>query len=105
MVWLLGAAGGPAALVAMECGWIVTEVGRQPWVVYRLLTTSQAATTNTGIIATLTAVIVLYGVVGSPPSSYCGCSLDAGAGKGEQRGVGPIRAASMAPRTAADEPA
>ncbi|HWE68709.1 MAG TPA: cytochrome ubiquinol oxidase subunit I [Acidimicrobiales bacterium] len=62
--WWLGAALGPAAVVAMECGWIVTEVGRQPWVVYRLLTTSQAATTNTGIVTTLTAVIVLYAVLG-----------------------------------------
>ena len=63
--WWLAAACGPAAVVAMECGWIVTEVGRQPWIVYRLLTTSQAATTNSGIIASLTAVIVLYAVLGT----------------------------------------
>ena len=62
--WLLASVCGPAALVAMECGWIVTEVGRQPWVVYKLLSTSQAATTNQGVIATLTAVIVLYGLLG-----------------------------------------
>ena len=62
--WWLAAACGPAALVAMECGWIVTEVGRQPWVVYRLLTTAAAATTNRGVIATLTAVIILYAVLG-----------------------------------------
>jgi cytochrome d ubiquinol oxidase subunit I len=62
--WWLAAACGPAALVAMECGWIVTEVGRQPWIVYRLLTTAQAATTNRGVIASLSAVIVLYAVLG-----------------------------------------
>ncbi|HXN37819.1 MAG TPA: cytochrome ubiquinol oxidase subunit I [Solirubrobacteraceae bacterium] len=62
--WWLAVACGPAALVAMECGWIVTEVGRQPWVVYRLLTTAQAATTNQGVIASLTAVIALYAVLG-----------------------------------------
>lgn len=62
--WLLAVAAGPAAVVAMEAGWIVTEVGRQPWVVYRLLTTAQAATTNGGVIDTLTAVIVLYSVLG-----------------------------------------
>ncbi len=62
--WWLAAACGPAALVAMECGWIVTEVGRQPWVVYKLLTTAAAATTNRGVIASLTAVIVLYAVLG-----------------------------------------
>ena len=62
--WRLGILCGPAALVAMECGWIVTEVGRQPWVVYQLMTTSQATTANGGVIDSLTAVIVLYAVLG-----------------------------------------
>jgi len=62
--WWLAILCGPAALVAMECGWIVTEVGRQPWVVYQLMTTSQAATTNGGVIDSLTAVIVLYAALG-----------------------------------------
>lgn len=62
--WRLAFVCGPAALVAMECGWIVTEVGRQPWVVYKLLRTSQAVTTNQGIITSLTAVIVLYALLG-----------------------------------------
>jgi cytochrome d ubiquinol oxidase subunit I len=62
--WWLAILSGPAALVAMECGWIVTEVGRQPWVVYQLMTTAQAATTNGGVIDSLTAVIVLYAVLG-----------------------------------------
>jgi len=62
--WLLAAGAGPAALVAMEAGWIVTEVGRQPWVVYELMTTAQAATTNRGVIASLSAVIVFYALLG-----------------------------------------
>jgi cytochrome d ubiquinol oxidase subunit I len=62
--WLLAAGAGPAAVVAMEAGWLVTEVGRQPWVVYKLLTTAQAATTNGGVYDSLTAVIVLYAVLG-----------------------------------------
>ena len=62
--WWLAVLCGPAALVAMECGWIVTEVGRRPWVVYQLMTTSQAATTNGGVIDSLTAVIVVYVVLG-----------------------------------------
>jgi cytochrome d ubiquinol oxidase subunit I len=64
LFWLLGAVSGLAAIAAMECGWVVTEVGRQPWVVYRLLTTSAAATTNGGVIASLSIVIVLYAVLG-----------------------------------------
>src|ERR1700730_17046151 len=33
LFWLLGAVSGVAAIAAMEAGWVVTEVGRQPWVV------------------------------------------------------------------------
>jgi cytochrome d ubiquinol oxidase subunit I len=65
LFWLLGAVSGVAATVAMECGWVVTEVGRQPWVVYRLQTTTAAATTNGGVVASLTIVIVLYAVLGA----------------------------------------
>ena len=65
LFWLAGAVSGVAAIVAMECGWVVTEVGRQPWVVYRLQTTAAAATTNGGIIASLTLVIILYAVLGA----------------------------------------
>ena len=64
LFWLAGAVSGLAAIVAMECGWVVTEVGRQPWVVYQLQTTTAAATTNGGVIASLTIVIVGYAVLG-----------------------------------------
>lgn len=64
LFWWLAVSSGPAAVLAMEAGWIVTEVGRQPWVVYKLLTTAQAATTNHGIVASLSLVIVLYAVLG-----------------------------------------
>jgi cytochrome bd ubiquinol oxidase subunit I len=62
--WWAGAVSGVAAIVAMECGWVVTEVGRQPWVVYGLQTTTQAATTNGGVIASLSFVVVGYAVLG-----------------------------------------
>jgi cytochrome bd ubiquinol oxidase subunit I len=64
LFWLLGAVSGLAAIVAMEAGWVVTEVGRQPWVVYRLQTTTQAATTNGGVITSLSIVIAAYAVLG-----------------------------------------
>src|SRR6266699_7280468 len=64
-LWLAGAVSGLAAIVAMECGWVVTEVGRQPWVVYRLQITAAAATTNGGVITSLNIIIVLYAVVGA----------------------------------------
>lgn len=42
--YLVAAAAGPGALLALICGWLVTEVGRQPWVVYRVMTATQAVT-------------------------------------------------------------
>lgn len=42
-------AAGPLALVALIAGWITTEVGRQPWVVYQVMFTSQAVTGAEGI--------------------------------------------------------
>ena len=65
LFWALGAVSGLAAVVAMECGWVVTEVGRQPWVVYGLQTTAQAATTNGGVLTSLSIVVVVYGVIGA----------------------------------------
>jgi cytochrome d ubiquinol oxidase subunit I len=40
---------GPASLVALVAGWVTTEVGRQPWVVYRVMLTSEAVTGAGGI--------------------------------------------------------
>jgi cytochrome bd ubiquinol oxidase subunit I len=54
------AVSGVAAAVAMECGWIVTEVGRQPWVVYGLLRTSAAVNPAPGIAAGLPVLTVVY---------------------------------------------
>ena len=34
----------PLGFIALEAGWVVTEAGRQPWVVYRLLRTADAVT-------------------------------------------------------------
>ena len=40
---------GPAALVALIAGWITTEVGRQPWIVYEVMRTEEAVTGAEGI--------------------------------------------------------
>jgi cytochrome d ubiquinol oxidase subunit I len=40
---------GPASVAALIAGWVVTEVGRQPWVVYRVMTTADAVTGARGI--------------------------------------------------------
>ena len=65
-VWFLraGAAAGVAAVVALECGWIVTEVGRQPWTVFKLLRTEDAVTGASGIWITFAIALVLYTALG-----------------------------------------
>jgi cytochrome bd ubiquinol oxidase subunit I len=57
---------GPLMALAMECGWIVTEEGRQPWVIQGYLLTKNAATTAPGVdIAFLvfTAIYIALGVI------------------------------------------
>jgi cytochrome d ubiquinol oxidase subunit I len=64
--WFLRATAisGVAAIVALECGWIVTEVGRQPWIVYEVLRTEDAVTQAEGVWVSLAAVLVLYSALG-----------------------------------------
>ena len=60
----LGAAAGVLSVITMEAGWVVTEVGRQPWIVYDYMKVEDAATGNTGVWITFFAVIALYVGVG-----------------------------------------
>ena len=53
-------ASGPAAVIAMEAGWFVTEFGRQPWIVYGILRTSQAATSAPALGPTFGIFLVIY---------------------------------------------
>ncbi len=64
--WFLRACtvAGIAAIVSMEAGWVVTEVGRQPWTVNGLLLTSDAVTTHGNVWILFGATVVLYTVVG-----------------------------------------
>ncbi|MFD8227437.1 cytochrome ubiquinol oxidase subunit I [Streptomyces massasporeus] len=63
--WFLRAVGvsGAAAVVAMEAGWVTTEVGRQPWIVYRLMRTEEAVSPAGGLAWGLVAVIVVYSLL------------------------------------------
>ncbi len=51
---------GPAAVVALIAGWVTTEVGRQPWVVYRVMRTSQAVTGASGIPVSYATLAIVY---------------------------------------------
>jgi cytochrome bd ubiquinol oxidase subunit I len=63
--WFLRVASvaGVAAILAMEAGWVVTEVGRQPFIVRNYMTVQQAATTNQGVWITFLVITVLYLIV------------------------------------------
>jgi cytochrome d ubiquinol oxidase subunit I len=63
--WFLRAASvaGVGAVVAMWAGWVVTEVGRQPWIVDHTLRTEDAVTRADGVWVSLGVVLVLYAAV------------------------------------------
>jgi cytochrome d ubiquinol oxidase subunit I len=64
--WFLrvASAAGVAAIVTMEAGWVVSEVGRQPWIVYNLMKVEDAATANSGVWVTFIVVLLLYPALG-----------------------------------------
>jgi len=51
---------GPASVIALVAGWVTTEVGRQPWVVYRVMLTSQAVTRASGIPVGYASLALIY---------------------------------------------
>ena len=51
---------GPAAVVALEAGWITTEVGRQPWIVYGVMRTRDAVSTASGLRFGYFVLVVVY---------------------------------------------
>jgi cytochrome d ubiquinol oxidase subunit I len=56
---------GPLSVVALISGWITTEVGRQPWIVYRVMRTSEAVTGADGIpVGYATLAVVYLGLAG-----------------------------------------
>jgi cytochrome d ubiquinol oxidase subunit I len=65
--WFLRAVAvsGVAAIVALESGWIVTEVGRQPWIVYEVMRTKDAVTDASGIWVTFGLALALYTALGA----------------------------------------
>jgi cytochrome d ubiquinol oxidase subunit I len=63
--WFLRAAvlAGPAAVLALECGWVVTEVGRQPWIVYRVMRVRDAVSDAPGLRFGYFLLLAVYAVL------------------------------------------
>jgi cytochrome bd ubiquinol oxidase subunit I len=53
-------AAGPLSMVALIAGWVTTEVGRQPWIVYRVMPTADAVTGAPGIPVGYATLAVTY---------------------------------------------
>jgi cytochrome d ubiquinol oxidase subunit I len=82
-------AAGPLSLVALIAGWVVTEVGRQPWVVYRVMRTNEAVTRSDSLEIGFAFLVVVYVSLGAavawllrrlarrPPATEVAGSLEA----------------------------
>jgi cytochrome d ubiquinol oxidase subunit I len=55
---------GPLGFVALECGWVVTEVGRQPWIIYGVMRSQEAVTPMHGLVVPFTVLSIVYVVLG-----------------------------------------
>lgn len=62
MLWAI-----PLPYIAIQMGWILTEVGRQPWIVYGLMKTSDAASPIAGsqVLTSLIAFVLVYSLLGA----------------------------------------
>ncbi|MCB0323623.1 MAG: cytochrome ubiquinol oxidase subunit I [Bdellovibrionales bacterium] len=60
--WFLAAlsASAPLGFIAVEAGWIVTEVGRQPWIIYGVMKTADSLTEMPGIQYSLAFYVFAY---------------------------------------------
>lgn len=63
-LWSLSVA-GPLAVLALEAGWVVTEVGRQPWIVQGVMRTADAVTEAAGLWWVYLATVSIYAVLGA----------------------------------------
>jgi cytochrome d ubiquinol oxidase subunit I len=56
---------GPMGFICIEAGWTVTEVGRQPWIVYEIVRTADAVTPMPGLIVPFSVFTILYFFLGA----------------------------------------
>jgi cytochrome d ubiquinol oxidase subunit I len=50
----------PLGFIAIETGWIVTEVGRQPWIIFGVMRTADAVTPMPGLVVPFVTFTLLY---------------------------------------------
>ncbi|MBL8783064.1 MAG: cytochrome ubiquinol oxidase subunit I [Alphaproteobacteria bacterium] len=96
---------GPAGFVAVLCGWITTEVGRQPFTVYGLLRTTESASplAAPALVGSLTAFVIVYFAVFGAGAFYL-LRLMSHAPKVDEPGLeaAPLRTAGITPAPAVE---
>ena len=63
ILWLI-VAGGPLSMIAIQAGWWMTEVGRQPWILRGIMTVDEAATSSGSVDIMVIAFALLYLILG-----------------------------------------
>ena len=53
----------PLGFVAVEAGWTVTEVGRQPWIIYGVMRTRDAVSPMPGLVWPLSSIVIVYAIL------------------------------------------
>jgi len=94
-LYLLAAtAMGPAGFVAVICGWITAEVGRQPYIVYGVMRTAEAVSPIRAgqAAASLTGFLTIYAIVFSVGVLYILRLMAEGPAVVADHGTGPPRA-------------
>jgi cytochrome bd ubiquinol oxidase subunit I len=54
----------PSGMIALEMGWIVTEVGRQPWIIYKVMKVSDSVTQVSGLFGVFVCTVLIYTLLG-----------------------------------------
>lgn len=62
--WLYFTFLAPLGFIALEAGWVVTEVGRQPWIIYGIMKTKEAVTPMPGMEFSFYMYVLVYFVLG-----------------------------------------
>jgi cytochrome d ubiquinol oxidase subunit I len=95
---------GPAGFVAVIAGWVTTEVGRQPYTVYRLLRTADSASplAAPAVGSALVAFVIVYFIVFAAGAFYLLRLMNRPPHPGEEgpREGEPVRAAGVTPAAA-----
>ncbi|MCT2347556.1 cytochrome ubiquinol oxidase subunit I [Niallia taxi] len=63
LMWIF-VASGPLAILSIECGWIFACTGRQPWTIYRKLSTADSVTTSGNLPLLFFSFMIVYIILG-----------------------------------------